>query len=386
MDRLPARLCDKIISYVVTPEPRVLRVDDTARPRDDPRPHLSTFSILSRGWQFSIERHVFRTLSITNNDPEGLNRIVTPWRRNNVRELYLTVNSLDYDDEPSEEYETNDERAVNNAIATSAVKRLFAILGIWGGDENLELKLHLGFTSPGDKVRGEGESLRHRGTDEKRYEYSFVTLDGVEDFAKVPGVTMLQSHGTRPIELHSLYGLTWRLPRAACALWNTVEAEPFAPLRREQRDRFVVAVESNPCRIPLVLQVTIEQPARNLGEALPNLATPYAYDRVSSAFRQLSLGITDFRFVGIADETLLWPSPVQAQAAEPYWENLTSLNIELSLQSPLGKWYFLSQHGSVPSDLPIPDHVPGFLPPGYYDTEEESMEAIEYAESLQQPV
>lgn len=36
--------------------------------------------------------------------------------------------------------------------------------------------------------------------------------------------------------------------------------------------------------------------------------------------------------------------------------------------------------------MPIPDDVPGYLPPGYYDTEEEDMEAMEYADSLQDPV
>ena len=211
--------------------------------------------------------------------------------------------------------------------------------------------------------------LRHRGINEKRYEHSFVKLDGVEEFAEVPRVTMLHAnHDTRPIELHSLYGLTSRLPRATCALWETEVAGPFARLRREQRDRFVFAVESIACRIPPILQVTMEPPECYQGKPLPNLATPHAYDRVSSAFRQLSIGLTEFRFVGIADDILLWPSPAQAQIPEPYWENLTSLSIELSLQSPLGNWYFLSENGNVPSDVPIPDDVPGFFPPGHYDS------------------
>ena len=386
MNRLPPELCDRIVSYIVPLKPRACYVDPTARPRDDPPPRVSTLSTLSREWKSSIERHAFRTLSITNDDLDDLERIVTIWRRDYVRELHLAVNFPDYDNELSKEYETNDERAANNAIATNAMKHLFFILGTWGADANL--KLHLSFTSPGDKVRDERGWLMYRGINEKRYEYSFVKLDGVEEFAEVPRVTMLYTYGTRPVELHSLYSLTSRLPRATYAQWDTVDAEPFARLRREQRDRFVLAVESNPCRIPPVLHVTIEGPARNFGEALPNLTTPYTYDRVSSAFRQLSLGLTKFHFEGMADKTLLWPSPAQAQIVEPYWQNLTSLDIELSLQSPLGKWYFLSEEGSVPSDVPILNDVPGFLPPGYYDTDEESIEemAIEYAESLQEPV
>lgn len=238
--------------------------------------------------------------------------------------------------------------------------------------------------SLGDKVRDESGSLRYRGINEKRYEYSLVMLDGVKEFTMVPRATTLQQYGTRPAELSSLYGLTSRLPRATCALWDTLEPEPFARLRREQRDRFVLAVESNPCRMPPVLQVAIEVPSRYSGHALPNLAPPYAYDRVSSTFRQLSLGVTKFHFEGIADETLLWPS--LERAAEPYWENLTSLDITLSQQSPLGKWYFLSGGCGVPSDVPIPDDVPGYLPPGYYDTEEEDKEAMGYEESLHDPV
>lgn len=389
MDRLPPELCDHIVSYFPPkPKPRAHFVDPTAQdPREDPRPRLSALSTLSRRWQSSIERHLFRTLSITNHDLDNLDRVVTPLRRDHVRELRLTANFPDYDYELSKEYETNAERAANNAIATGAVRRLFAILGAWGAaGESPGLELHLGFTSPGDRVWEENGFRRYRGIDDKRYEYSFVRLDGVEEFAEVPRVTMLQQHGTRPVELCSSYGLTSRLPRATCALWDTVDAGPFARLQREQRDRFVCALESNPCRIPPVLHVTTVQPSSNLGAALPNLAAPHAYDRVSSAFRELSLGVTEFRFEGIADETLLWPSPAQARVAEPpYWENLTSLDIELALQSPLGKWYFLSEDGGVPSDVPIPEHIPGFLPPGYYDTEEESTEATEHAESLPGP-
>lgn len=136
MDRLPPELCDRIVSYVVPTKTRVGYVDPTARPRDDPPPCLFTLCTLSRGWQCSIEQHVFRALCITNDDLDDLDRIVTPWRRGYVRELQLTVNFPDYDDELGNEYETNAERATNNAIATSAVKRLFAILGALGRRES----------------------------------------------------------------------------------------------------------------------------------------------------------------------------------------------------------------------------------------------------------
>ena len=78
MDRLPPELCDRIASYVVPPKPRVRYVDPTERPLYDPPPRLSTLSTVSSVWQSSIERHVFRTLSITNDDLDDLDRIVTP--------------------------------------------------------------------------------------------------------------------------------------------------------------------------------------------------------------------------------------------------------------------------------------------------------------------
>lgn len=77
---------------------------------------------------------------------------MTPWRRDYIRELQLTVNVPDYDDKLSKEYETNAERATNTAIAASEMKRLFTILGAWGVDENLELKLYLTFMSPGERL------------------------------------------------------------------------------------------------------------------------------------------------------------------------------------------------------------------------------------------
>lgn len=386
MDRLPPELHDRIISFAVASPRRAGFAPP--QPAGSNTHRLSPLSTLSRWWQTSVERRAFRNLSITNDDLDDLDRIVTPWRRHYVRELHLTVKFPDYDDKLSREYETNEERAANNAIATSDVKRLFSILGTWEVYEDHELKLHLSFTSPGDKVMDDETGWpTSRGIEEKRYQYSFVQLDSVEDFDEVPCVTMLaEPNGTRTVDLSTWYTLTSRLPRVNCAIWDTVEAGRFVRLRQELRDRFVLAVESNARRIPPVLQVTVEAPIIYHEEPLPNLTAPVAYDRLSSVFRQLSLGLTEFHFSGIAEHTLLWPSPTEAHVSEPRWQNLTSLNVELSLQSPSGRWYFKSKEGPSPSDVPIPDGTPGFLPPGYYETEDENVDAMEYTEFLDTPL
>ncbi|MBE3047945.1 hypothetical protein IMZ48_36635, partial [Candidatus Bathyarchaeota archaeon] len=376
MDRIPLELQDRIISYVLAD----IRKNSNPYVRV-PVFRLAPLAALTRTWQRSIERRTFRTLSITNEDLEDFDRIVT-WRHRYVRKLHFTVKFPYYDDELSKEYETNEERVANNAIATSAVKQLFAILSAWGSGEDLELELQLSFTSPGDKVKmAEGAWPSWRGIDDKRYQYSYVRLDGVEGFDKVNRVTQYtQRRGTRPFDLRSQYDLTSRLPRAVLAIWDTIEAGPFVPSRQELRDRFVFAIESgSDCDLPpnLHLHITVEAPNFRHNQSLPNFTAPHTtYDRVSSALRQLSVRAVKFEFSGIADHTLLWPSPSQVQIQEPYWASLTCLEIELSLQSPSGKWYFRGKDSNRPGDVPIPDDAEAFFAPGYY--EDDDVEYIDH--------
>ena len=233
-----------------------------------------------------------------------------------------------------------------------------------------------------------------RGIDDKRYQYSYVRLDGVKEFAKVKRVTQFtHQSGTRPFDLRSQYDLTSRLPRAVLAVWDTIEAGPFVPSRQELRDRFVSAIESgSDCDLPpnLHLHITVEAPNFRHNQSLPNFTAPHTtYDRVSSALRQLSERAVKFEFSGIADHTLLWPSPSQVEIQEPYWAGLTCLEIKLSLQSPSGKWYFRGKEDSNrPGDVPIPDGAEAFFPPGYYEDDDVeyidyNQEAADFAEALE---
>lgn len=195
----------------------------------------------------------------------------------------------DYDDELSVEYETNGERAVHNAIVTNSVRRLFAVLGAWGVDEDHELTLRLSFMSRARRLRekagGRGAGASMRNATSTRSSFSTASKSSPTP----PRVTMLaEPNGTRPVELHGLYALMSRLPKANCVLWNTVEAGPFAQLRRELRDRFVRAASpppavclhtctlaSNPRPSPTGSACrTLRRPTRTTGSVAPSNSYP----------------------------------------------------------------------------------------------------------------
>ncbi|SPO07095.1 uncharacterized protein DNG_09789 [Cephalotrichum gorgonifer] len=369
MDRIPQEILDRIVSYI------------TLQPGNDTSFRLSPFSTLSLDWQRAIEQQTFRYLHVTGDDLGNLGDIVVNQRRVYLRHLRLQVNFPDYDDELSNKYETDDERCANNALAMTSLKRLLAVLSTWGPDSGSELSLQLSFRSPGDRKK----SLRWGGILEKRYEYSFVTLNGVDECAEAPCVTRFYAecdYRARRIEPRSLYNLMSRFPGAKSAGWYTVEPGVFTLLRQELHDRFIMAVESGSHCMPPILDVEIEGPEYDYDHNLPNLITPYTYDRFSSAFRQLSLGLTNFTFKGIADHSLLWPSP--GQSLEPRWQNLVYLEVQLSLQSPSGKWYFRNADSQV-GDVPRPPEAPVYRPPGYYDTKDEIEAAIAYERAFEKP-
>ena len=373
MDRIPPELLDRILSYINF-EPREQHPYEVPKKRPAEIPYnLSPLSTISRQWQHTIEREAFRSLQFAIEDLGNFDRIVVGHRRRYLKKLLFNVQFPDYDDETSKAYETSEERAANNAMATSCVRRLFSVLSAWDARGDRELSLHLGFQSPGDRR----DTWVHNGLQEKRYEFSYIELEGVECFPEVHAVASLWAPGgTRPVELRGQYGLATRVPKAKCVSMSTYEPGIFLALRRELRDRFLAAVESWPLHSPQELYIGFDMPPFEQDESLTNIIAPYTYDRLSTALRQMSLGSTTFHYSGIMDPTLLWPSPAQGCLQEPYWENLKNLEVEPSAASPSGKWYFRRKQSPHPSDEPLPlGAALEIRPPGHYETEEENIEA-----------
>ena len=373
MDRIPPELLDRIFSHInfQPPEQHPYEVPKT-RPAEIPY-DISPLSTISRQWQHTIERRTFRSLLFAIEDLDNFDQIVIGHRRRYLKELRFNVQFPDYDDETSKIYETNEDRAANNAMATSCVRRLFSVLSAWGARDNGELSLRLEMQSPGDRR----VHWVHNGLQEKRFEFSYIELEGVEDFPEVHAVTSLwEPSGTRPVELRSQYGLASRVPKAKSVSMSTYEPGIFLALRRELRERFLAAVDSWPLHSPQDLCIEFHSPPFEHDESLPNMIAPYAYDRVNTALRQMSLGSTTFHYYGIMDPTLLWPSPAQGRLQEPYWANLKNLELEPSADSPSGKWYFRRKQSPHLSDEPLlPGAAPEIRPPGHYETEEENLEA-----------
>ena len=378
MDRIPPELLDRIFSHINFKQ-REQPPDEVPKKRPAEIPYdLSPLSTISRQWQHTIERETFRSLQFAIEDLDNFDRIVVGHRRRYLKKLLFKVQFPDYDDETSKAYETNEDRAANNAMATSCVRRLFSVLSAWDARDEGELGLAFGFNSPGDRRAVMRDHWVHNGLREKRYEFSYIELEGVECFPEVHAVTSLWAPlGTRPVELRSQYGLATRVPKAKCVMMLAYEPGIFLALRRELRHRFLAAVESWPLHSPEeLIYIGFNEPDFEQDESLSNMIAPYAYDRLSTALRQMSLGSTTFEYSGMMDPTLLWPSPAQGCLQEPHWKNLKNLEVEPYAACPSGKWYFRRKQSPHPSDEPLPPGAALELrPPGHYETEEENIEA-----------
>ena len=384
MDTLPTEICDHIACLLYTPRESLGLLDEDRRGKHQRIAHLS---VLSRRWQPIIEQRVFQTLNITSSDIIDLGRIVFGKRRQFLTSLNVLIYLTEYKREMCFKYESDGERQVDNELAVAQLRRLFTLLSTW--DAGSGLVLCLGFSSPSD--------LRFRAINErpfehlerKRYQNSFITIRRTSQLPEVKCVTQFSpsSLATRDMDLCSHLTLTHCFPRATSVSWSTRDPGILHLLRREIRGGLVDGAEGYSSKLPAFVDkfyVSFEAPDFWDKDRLPNLISPYSYDRTSATLRKLSVSTKTFQYEGIADSTLFWPAP-EEKAPAPFWSHLTDLDIELSCQSPSGRWYFTTLDETNPfhspeSEIPLPaDSM--HLAPGY-GSAVETEEAVEYEDAI----
>lgn len=387
MDKLPDEIYDNIISFLYKDrEPWVLpfMAEWTYRPR------VSGICTISSRWQQAMERRTFKKLTITSDDFDELERIVHGNRRLALLSLDVEILLPRYEHDRCFRYETDEDRAANDKATETHLRRLCEVLAAWDTGSS-KLNLGIGFGSPSDMENDDEMSWEH--LEEQRYADSFLRIPKMHRTPQVKcvGGLAISSLGARRMELGSCLELTLLFPLAASVLWNCREPGIYDQLRRDIRKRFVDIASGQSSALPPsinTLDITFQAPYYQHHRRLPCLHGGYPSDPTSAVLRRLSTQTRRFIYNGVADSTLFWPGPEEA-ISKPHWRDIAYLDVQLSLQSPSGQWYFRCNDPSnayhIPqSDIPLPHDAPSLMPPGY-GSEEDTQAALEHAAAMERP-
>ncbi|KAK4186730.1 hypothetical protein QBC35DRAFT_386504 [Podospora australis] len=401
MDKLPLEIVTNIASFLPT--------RDLGENGQRVRPSIAS---LSRAWQSVMEPDVFRELNIKHTELDDFAAVFSTsqaHRRTLLRTLYFSIVLPTYTDEQCAVYETNQDRAANDKVASEAVSALFDVLSAWGGSESSDLTLLIRIHSPMDG--------RHRGLDKlrqdrhdsiisrredlfhRRYKYSYIRLTDTDKLPEIPCVSALFAQGgDRELHPSCQAALTAKLTSLKKVDWQYTEPGVYVPLQRQIREELVQSLENlrvDPAVTSFHLDVTSHKYLHH--QRLPNLAFPHEQDPLSSVLHHyIGSGekLINVRYDGTVDASLFWPYSSGEEAPEQLWASVHHVSVDFDYRGPHGKWYLQAEppqdesdsDSEIPidhhaGDEPLPPGTPGHYPPGYRSPEE-AQAALQYEKSL----
>jgi hypothetical protein len=383
MDRLPLEIIVHIASYLPAP-PRKYPTDTTTASDDRlVRPRIAS---VSRKWQFAVEPFVFRDIRVKSTELDEFASVFSAAqsrRRSLLKELTADIILPMYSAADCAVWESNQDRLVNDKVASEAVASLFSILSGWGSDPAIAIALSIALYSPKDHEP-------HFNPDDPlvpRYAYSYIRLSNAD---KLPVVSCLKyifwSAGERVFHPSSIVALAAAAP-ALEQVWHVEEPSVFLALTRQLRDDFIQSLEA--FRLTPAThewELSIGSHSYDHCQRLPNLVFPYQHDPLCFAVHQtIGNHLERLYYEGPVDPSLFWPYAEGEGPREPFWPSLADLCVRLNPGTASGRWYFRAAPGcryNVPaSDEPLPADTVEHMPPGY-GSAEEAEEALAYRESM----
>ncbi len=231
MDSLPPELISLIASHLERNEDEQYLSSGKLAPSK-----LPPYAVISRQWQYAIERRTFHRLSVKSTELNHFSRMVTGHRRAIVAQLSYQIVLPAYEDFACAKYENNKDKEVNNREFTSAIQRLFRLLKFWeqgdGGGVRQTITLMLSdIYSPMDGAhRGEEkykEDMWNFGIGKRpdlwhhRYQHSFLTLLNSNDLPVLSQIScfMIYPRFPRSIEPRSITAIASKLSNLRTISW-----------------------------------------------------------------------------------------------------------------------------------------------------------------------
>lgn len=383
MDRLPQETINRIVSHVGVRvgaehvKPWKVKTLPLARP---------PVAALSRRFQAAVESETFQTLVIKSTETADLEQMFDryPARGQALKSLSISlVLPRAGQRQQDDEYANDDDRAANNASATTELEHIFNLLAKWCGDKpcvDLEIA---DVCSPA----GADDS------NEPNYRFSLLNL--VDNGSSLPPLPCVRRfvirHGSStPWHPAAVAALTSRMTRAEHVDWQLGWNEAklwgrYHAMDLQWRGALARAVleEGSGDAAPIVAaSVTrfgcaIMSPQAGEDESLPDLLRASGgQDLVGRAVQRLSRGCERLDYEGPAHASFFDPD---ARGAPGAWDRLRVVNVKLDVRGPHGRWYFGFGDGAHDSDEPVAE-VSSQMPPGYGATEQELEDALVFYE------
>ncbi|KAL4865419.1 hypothetical protein BDV12DRAFT_211075 [Aspergillus spectabilis] len=313
-----------------------------------------------------VEKHTFRSLNLNTARIADLQHIVTSCRRLNVREIDLKITLPQYSLAERIQFETDEDRRLNNQTFTQTICTLFEILSSWPDKFTLELSIRA--TSPRDftedakpssrRLRG----MKRPGTDILHWRYMSSYLDMLKPAEAVPVAhaifdLVVRRGVERNIAPAALSKLISRLPRLSnltAALSDNERKDEH--LRNRLRSEFAISLTQWPESLQ---QLIFEYPGEAPRDAdyPPLKRSKPGADSFCPALRHLSQQLKHISLEGLmAGPELFWPQN-KDDTNQPHWPNLISFNLTYAAATPSGEWLF-NLNMDPPTDDAAQDEFP----------------------------
>jgi hypothetical protein len=340
METLPQELVDRIIYYVnvALQQPQWIPY----RNLEDPCPptlRLASYASTCRTWKEAIEALNFSRITVKDSELETFQTIVTGRRRTYVTELGLAVTGLDGRTRVGEPLE---EQSVKNRRFTNSLCKFFQILEAWQ-DEGVRKPLRLVFP-----MVYEPPLARLRAMNEiESFVFTYL-LTGLSEHLSLPklsNVTYLNVYGgsggrLEPSTATTIVSALPNLREIALDFGDESANDKGQSIR--MRASFAEAIKN----IRLLPRAAASIKYRGYipfdqGDAGENFVPSHLFhDPLSAALRTFSQDLSSLSVTTSLDSTIFWPSLHESNYTTPHWPFLKDLNVNLSLVSPTGSWYF----------------------------------------------
>ncbi|KAH6677801.1 hypothetical protein F5X68DRAFT_213208 [Plectosphaerella plurivora] len=388
--RLPPEIIDAIIFHA-------------RHPHDLPEQSIARLAAVSPPWRAAVERRTFRESQLLSTDLPAFAAVFTHTaRRGYLRVIRYRILLPEYPIRRRERYEVQADRDANNAALTEAMRALFAILAEWerGHDDDMS-PLHISLDAVYSLTDRCPPGVPHVPTAREfcsipsqrgmRFQYSYLHLDDDVELPRVRRVTSFcferPSGRRRQLAPHAFVQIAAALSGLTSLRGSFEDSETAYPALRSMCRRSL-ADALDAWAVPVGLK---HLDFRLTGALLLNHAwqpaqlpmTDGGGDAISDALRKATLQmpeLTSLRLEGVLDASLLWPSQHNAVSladpslTPPFWQNLTVLQVDFSMTSSSGAWYFRAR---TAIDQPLPEQASETaMPPGYKSAEPRETTAI----------
>ncbi|KAH6888064.1 hypothetical protein B0T10DRAFT_66579 [Thelonectria olida] len=413
MDRLPQEIYNEIGAYFADSDENPRYV--LSSPLAVERPVLAT---ISRPWQRAFEKQTFRKLRLRSTDLDKFEKVVTGNRRRFLSSIRFVIILPAHPAESRGRFEREVDRKANDQAFTTAVKRLFAILKSWddgrpNGDSRYSISLEIeSVYSPTDDFdndcrgaprrierleaveAGNDDDARRRDLQDRRFQYSYIRLQEPDELSVVPAITGFETNVMKRTLAHrTAVDIAAKLPNLRSGNWFMDDTELRYPaLRRDGRHQLAeVARAVLPTAAALqTLHVCMSQDLLWNHAWVPADLT-VAGETSDCLGRAIREGTADLErlksltVTGCLDESLMWPKPGPSLEVPFFWQRLERLDIQFTMTTPSGGWYFRARRPGDDVDPPIPARPLNLMPPGHgHSDEEDAAAALRYSDSENQ--